>query len=39
MMDIQVNSGYQPETAHVGYWENEVVIRETAKLFSDYAVG
>ena len=22
---------------HVGYWENEVVIRKTAKLFYDYA--
>lgn len=37
MMDIQVDSGDMPESAHVGYWENEVVIRETAKLFYDYA--
>jgi hypothetical protein len=37
IMDIQVDCGDQPQTAHVGYWENEVVIRETAKLFYDYA--
>ena len=37
IMDIQVDSGDMPESAHVGYWENEVVIRETAKLFYDYA--
>jgi hypothetical protein len=37
IMDIQVNSGDMPQTAHVGYWENEVVVRETAQLFYDYA--
>jgi hypothetical protein len=37
MMDIQVDAGDLPQTAHVGYWENDVVIRETAKLFYDYA--
>jgi hypothetical protein len=37
IMDIQVDSGDLPQSAHVGYWENEVVIRETAKLFYDYA--
>jgi hypothetical protein len=37
MMDIQVDCGDQPLSAHVGYWENEVVIRESAKLFYDYA--
>jgi hypothetical protein len=37
IMDIQVNSGDLPLSAHVGYWENEVVIRETAQLFYDYA--
>ena len=37
MMDIQIDAGDLPQTAHVGYWENEVVIRETAKLFYDYA--
>jgi hypothetical protein len=37
IMDIQVDAGDWPQTAHVGYWENEVVIRETAKLFYDYA--
>ena len=35
--DIQVNSGNTPQSAHVGYWNNEVVIRETAQLFYDYA--
>jgi len=37
LMDIQVDSGDMPDSAHAGYWENEVVIRETAKLFYDYA--
>jgi hypothetical protein len=37
IMDIQVDSGDLPLSAHVGYWENEIVIRETAKLFYDYA--
>ena len=37
IMDIQVDSGDLPPSAHVGYWENEVVIKETAKLFYDYA--
>ena len=37
IMDIQVDSGDLPPSAHAGYWENEVVIRETAKLFYDYA--
>ena len=37
IMDVQVNSGDLPLSAHVGYWENEVVIRETAQLFYDYA--
>jgi hypothetical protein len=38
IMDIQVNSGALPQSAHVGYWENEVVIRESAQLFYDYAL-
>ena len=38
MMDIQVNAGASPQSAHVGYWNNAVVVRETAKLFYDYAV-
>ena len=37
IMDIQVDSGDSPLNAHVGYWENDIVIRETAKLFYDYA--
>jgi len=37
IMDIQVNSGALPQSAHAGYWGNEVVVRETAKLFYDYA--
>jgi hypothetical protein len=37
IMDIQVDAGDLPLSAHAGYWENEVVIRETAKLFYDYA--
>ena len=37
IMDIQVNSGDLPETTHTGYWDNEVVVRETAQLFYDYA--
>lgn len=37
VMDIQVDSGDQPLGAHVGYWENEIVVRESAKLFYDYA--
>ena len=37
IMDIQVDSGDLPLGAHVGYWENEVVVRESAKLFYDYA--
>jgi hypothetical protein len=37
IMDMQVDSGDLPLSAHVRYWENEVVIRETAKLFYDYA--
>jgi hypothetical protein len=37
IMDIQVDSGDSPLNAHVGYWESDIVIRETAKLFYDYA--
>ncbi len=37
MMDIQVDVGDTPQSAHTGYWKNETVIRETAQLFYDYA--
>jgi len=37
MMDIQVDAGDTPQSAHLGYWKNETVIRETAQLFYDYA--
>jgi len=30
--EIQVDCGDTPEGAHMGYWENETVIRETAQL-------
>ena len=32
MMDIQVDVGDTPQSAHTGYWKNETVIRETAQL-------
>ena len=37
MMDIQVDVGDTPQSAHTGYWKNETVIRETVQLFYDYA--
>jgi hypothetical protein len=37
IMDIQVDTDDLPLGAHVGYWENDVVVRECAKLFYDYA--
>src|SRR5438093_1063760 len=37
MMDIQVDVGDTPQSAHTGYWKNETVVRETAQLFYDYA--
>jgi hypothetical protein len=37
MMDIQVDVGDTPQSAHTGYWKNETVIRETAQLFYHYA--
>lgn len=37
IMDIQVDCGDEPKGAHIGYWRNKTVIRETAKLFRDWA--
>jgi hypothetical protein len=37
IMDWQVDCGNQPLDAHIGYWQNETVISETAKLFRDWA--
>jgi hypothetical protein len=37
MMDIQVDVGDTPQSAHTGYWKNQTVIGETARLFYDYA--
>jgi hypothetical protein len=37
VMDIQVDVGDTPQSAHTGYWKNETVIRETAQLLYDYA--
>lgn len=37
IMDIQIDCGDQPASAHTLYWENETVIRETANLIFDNA--
>jgi hypothetical protein len=33
IVDFQVNTGWEPMTAHLRYWQHTTVIEETAKLF------
>jgi hypothetical protein len=36
IMDYQVNSGYEPNSAHTGYWTDATVVHECAQTLADW---